>query len=171
MLYAKPHQLSHAIASPCPIIRWIVLVRQGRWVTHWGRYKLKAILQTTFSLMKMYELLLRLKFVRIENNSPALVQIMSCRLVDANSLSNHWRWVYWLIYASFSLNELSLNCKNHTYLTHDNVPWQPVGGHYGNLPARRSDSLYSCYIMCVFFQYEYHATTLPDFTALLYKSD
>ena len=63
--------------------------------THWGRYKMAAIFQTTFSnefsWMKMYEyrLQISLKFVPQGpiNNIPALVQIMAWRRPGDKPLS------------------------------------------------------------------------------------
>ena len=67
----------------------------GRALTHWGRDKMYAISQTTFSSafswMKMFELRLKisLKFVPEDqiNKIPSLVQIMACRLDGAKPLS------------------------------------------------------------------------------------
>ena len=42
------------------------------------------------------------------NNIPALVQIMTWRWPDAKPLSDQWLLIYWHIYASPGLNELSL---------------------------------------------------------------
>ena len=63
--------------------------RLGAWpalgvVTHWGRYKMTAIYQTTFSnafsWMKMYKFRLRFQWSLFPINIPALVQIMAwCR--------------------------------------------------------------------------------------------
>ena len=83
-------------------------------LTHWGRYKMAAILQTTFSnafsWMKMYEL--RLKF----HGSLFLgVQLIItqhwCKLWHgADQATSHylnqWWLVSWCIYASLCLNEL-----------------------------------------------------------------
>ena len=59
-------------------------------LTHWGRDKMDAILQTafssTFSWMKMFELLLKFPKDRI-NNIPALVQIMAWRRAGDKPLS------------------------------------------------------------------------------------
>ena len=56
-----------------------------------------------------------LKFVPNDpiNNIPALFQIMACRLVGAKPLSEtmleyQWWLVYWRIYASLGLNELTI---------------------------------------------------------------
>ena len=79
-------------------------------LTHWGRDKMAAIFQTTFSnafsWMKMYEFRLRFHW--------------SLFLRFQLTISHHWFWfdqatshylnqgwkVYWCIYASLSLNEL-----------------------------------------------------------------
>ena len=41
------------------------------------------------------------------NSIPALVQIMACRRPGDKPYLNQWRLVYWRIYASLGLNELS----------------------------------------------------------------
>ena len=78
-----------------PLWRIVVILHPNKWeLTHWGRDKMGAIFQTTFSTgyswIKMYEFRIKsnkisLKFVpKVPiNNIPALVQIMTwCRSGD-----------------------------------------------------------------------------------------
>ena len=58
------------------------------------------------------------------NNIPALVQIMACRLVGANR--NQWWSVYWRIYASLGLNELT----SHGGLLVTHICVSEVGDHW-----------------------------------------
>ena len=46
------------------------------------------------------------------NNIPALVQIVALRRPGDKPLSEQWWLVYWRIYASLGLNELTLNLIN-----------------------------------------------------------
>ena len=63
------------------------------WLTHWGRYKMEAISQTTFSntfsWMKMYEFQLKFQFIPkgTINNISAVVQIMAWRRPGDKTLS------------------------------------------------------------------------------------
>ena len=87
-------------------------------LTHWGRDKTAANLQTTISnalpWMKMYEFRLKFHwnlFLMVQygpiNNIPSLVQIMPWYTGQATSHQLNQRWlVYRRMYASLDLNEL-----------------------------------------------------------------
>ena len=84
-----------------------------RLLTHWGQYKIQAVLQTTFSntlsWMKIYEfwLIFSLKSVPKGpvNNISVLVQIMAWRRSGDKPLFEPMMVNYWSIYAPLGLNE------------------------------------------------------------------
>ena len=97
-------------------------------LTYWGRDKIYAIWQTTFSIVSFFNknvwilLKVSLKFVpKVHINSiPALVQIIACHLpfgaYQATShYLNQWRLVYGRIYASLGLNELT-QCNGDAFV-------------------------------------------------------
>ena len=72
---------------------------------------LRTTFSNAFSWMKMHEFRLRFHwnlFPRVQlTKIPALVQMMAWRQSGDKPLSGQWWSVYWRIYASFGLNELS----------------------------------------------------------------
>ena len=82
-------------------------------LTHWGRYKMAGIFQTTFSdQFSWIKISIKIAptFVpkRPINNIPSLVQIIACHR-PGNYLKHRWS-VCWRIYASLGLNELTEQC-------------------------------------------------------------
>ena len=87
-------------------------------LTHWGRDKMAAISQTTFSnvfsWMKMYELRLKFHWSLFLRVQLTILQHWFRWLLRASQVTSHclnqcWS-VYRLIYASLDLNELNLIC-------------------------------------------------------------
>ena len=86
--------------------RWPLCTGDGKLIlglyvlTHWGRDKMATIFQTTFSnafpWMKMYEFRSKFHWVLFPG-----VQL---------TIFQHW-FVYWRIYASFGLNELTTSTR------------------------------------------------------------
>ena len=79
-------------------------------LTHWGRDKMAAISQTTFSnafpWMKMLELRLNFHwslFLRVQLTT---FQLWFGAVQATSHFLNQWWLVYWRIYASLGLNEL-----------------------------------------------------------------
>ena len=99
---------AHGIHEPYFVVRFLI---------HNGRDKMLDIVRTTFSnafsWMKMYGFRLRFHWSFFPNgpinNISALVQIMVVADQAANHHLNQWCLVYWRIYASLGLNELSLH--------------------------------------------------------------
>ena len=84
-------------------------------LTHWGRDKMDAISQTTFSnglsWMKMYEYKLAFHWSLFLRVQLTIVQHWFRYWLGAGQVTSHylnqWWLVYWCIYASLSLNELT----------------------------------------------------------------
>ena len=88
-------------------------------LTQWGRDKMAAVSQTTFSSaflwMKMFKFLwISLKFVSKGpiDNIPALVQIMAWRWHTTSHYLKQWWLDYRRIFAALRLNELNLLVRN-----------------------------------------------------------
>ena len=87
----------------------------GRILTHWGRDKLDAISQTTFSnvfsWMKMFEFRLEFHWSMFPSDWITIIQHWFRWWLGAVQATSHylnqWWLVYRCIYASFGLNELS----------------------------------------------------------------
>ena len=87
----------------------------GRILTHWGRDKLDAISQTTFSnvfsWMKMFEFRLEFHWSMFPSDWITIIQHWFRWWLGAVQATSHylnqWWLVYRRIYASFGLNELS----------------------------------------------------------------
>ena len=95
-----------------------------QWLTHWGRDKMDAISQTTFSSafswIKMFEFRQKFHwslFLRVK-----LTMFHHCLRwwLGAGQATSHylkqWWLVYWRIYASLGLNELSARCGSFSAL-------------------------------------------------------
>ena len=93
----------------------------SRWFTHWGRDNMDAISQTTFSSaflwMKMLKFLLRFLwnlFLRVQLTIFQHWFRLWLGAVQATShYLNQWWLVYWRIYASPGLNELTTLSASH----------------------------------------------------------
>ena len=93
-----------------PLIQVIELV-----LTHWGQDKMAAIFQKTFSnafsWMKMYKFLLKFHWSVFPGVQLAIFHHWFRQWLGANQVTihylNQWWLVYWCIYASLCLNELT----------------------------------------------------------------
>ena len=82
---------------------------------HWGWYKMAAILQMTFSnafsWMKMYKFRLRFHWGLFQMVQITIFQHSFGEWLGANQATSHflkqWMLVYWCIYASLGLHELT----------------------------------------------------------------
>ena len=118
---------------------WIYI--RARHLTHWGRDKMAAISQTmfsnAFSWMKMYEFRLKFHWSLFLRFQLTIFQHWFrywLGAVRATSL-NQWWLVYWRIYASLGLNELThLSLVPHIYAS---VNWVSICSGNGLSPARR----------------------------------
>ena len=89
-------------------------------LTHWGRAKMAAIFQTTFSnafsWMKMLEFRLKGHWRLFARGQLTIFQLWFREwlgAVQATSQNlNQWWSVYWRIYASLGLNELKKTCSH-----------------------------------------------------------
>ena len=83
-------------------------------LTHWGRDKMDAIFQTTFSngysWMKMYEFRIKFHWSLFLRFPLTISQHWFRSWLDADQATSHylnlWWWNHWRIYASLGLNEL-----------------------------------------------------------------
>ena len=90
-------------------------------LTHWGRDKMAIIFQTTFSnafsLMKMDEFRLRFHQSLFPRFQLTIFQHWFRQWLGAVQATSHylnqWRLVYWHIYASLGLSELTFGLRNH----------------------------------------------------------
>ena len=86
-------------------------------LTNWGRDKMDAISQTTFSnafsWMKMHEFRLRFHWSLFQRFELAIFQHWFRYWLGAGQATSHylnqWMLVYWRIYASLGLNELNVS--------------------------------------------------------------
>ena len=92
-------------------------------LTLWGRDKMAAIFQTIFSnefsWMKMYEFRLRFHwslFIRVQLTTFQHWFRSWLGADQASHYLNQWWLVYWRIYVSPSLNELTLSVRGPSYL-------------------------------------------------------
>ena len=100
-------------------------------LTHWGRDKMVAIFQTTFSngfsWMKMYEFRLTLHWSLFLGVQLTIFQHWFRYWLGANLSTSHyliqWLSVYWRIYASLGLND-RVNDSRFGQLTYG--PWAPA---------------------------------------------
>ena len=103
---------SHHHRGQCPQ-EWDGWARLS--LTHWGRDKMDAISQTTFSSafywMKMYEFRLRFHWILFPRVQLTIFHHWFRYWLGAGQATSHylnqWWLVYWRIYASLGLNELT----------------------------------------------------------------
>ena len=87
-------------------------------LTHWGRDKMAAIFQTTFSngfsWMKMFEFRLKCHWSLFQMVKLTIFQSWFRKWLGADEATSHylnqWWLVYWRIYAPLGLNELRIPC-------------------------------------------------------------
>ena len=103
-----------------PICSYIVFIscrRSVQTLTHWGRDKMAAIFQTILSnhffRMKMFEFRLRFHWNLFPGPQFTIFNHWSRQWLGAGQATSHylnqWWLVYWRIYTSLGLNELSCN--------------------------------------------------------------
>ena len=128
-------------------VNWLINVFHCRWVdplvlgpispmvlpallTHWGGDKMDHISQTmfsnAFSWMKMFEYRLRFHWILFLGIRLTIFQHWFRLWLGASQVTSHylnqWWLKYWRIYASFGLNELTLNMPvPYKYGTHQCV--------------------------------------------------
>ena len=114
-------------SSPEEVLKWccstlrFILKQERRglsmhWLTHWGRDKMAAIIQTTFSnafsWMKMYEFRLRFHWSLFLRVQLSIFHHWFRWWLGAGQVRSHylnqWWLVYWRTYASLGLNELRM---------------------------------------------------------------
>ena len=91
------------------------------YLTHWGRDKMAAIFQTTFSnafsRMKMFKFRLRFHWSLFPRVQLTIFQHWFRWWLGADQATSHYlnqgRKVYWRIYASLGLNELNYSSINY----------------------------------------------------------
>ena len=106
-------------------------------LTHWGRDKMDAVSQTTFSSAFFNEnvwipIKISLKFVPRgpSSNIPALVRIMAWRRQATSHYLKQWRLICWRIYASLGLSELNNKSVCYSYARiwkYIRLPYQVYG--------------------------------------------
>ena len=90
-------------------------------LTHWGRDEIDAILQTTvsraFSWMKIYRFRIKFHWSLFPRVQLPIFQRWFRQWLGADQATSHclnqWWVVYWRIYASLGLNELTVTGKLH----------------------------------------------------------
>ena len=95
--------------------QWLIYQGYNDALTHWGRDKMAAILQTTFSnavsWMKVYEFRLIFHWGLFLRFKLTIFQYWFRKWLGADQTTSHylnqWWLVYWRIYASLGLNELT----------------------------------------------------------------
>ena len=127
-------------------------------LTHWGRDKIDAILQTTFSnaisWMKMFEFRLRFHwslFLRVELT---IIQHWFRSWLGADQATSHYLNQWWLvcrrIYASLGLNELTDNSPLHNVTSFVGItPLISMSPHYQNNTCNSVISSRQSNAMCV----------------------
>ena len=111
-------KLEIRIISPDPrinIVPWVGIPLQCIVLTHWGRDKMAATFQTTFSnafsWMKMYEFQLRFHWSLFLRVQLTIFQHWVRQWLGADQATSHcltqWRLVNWRIYTSLDVNELT----------------------------------------------------------------
>ena len=94
-------------------------------LTHWGRDKMAAIFQTTFSnafsWMKMFKFRLRFHWSLFPRVQLIILQHWFRWWLGAGQVTSHylnqWWLIHWRIYASRGLNELTLNMWGPTLIS------------------------------------------------------
>ena len=100
--------ITKKLAGSTPGVQLITL-------THWGRDNMAAIFQTTFSFtfswIKMFEFRIRFHWNSFLRVKLAILQHWLIYWLGADQATSHylnqWSLVYWRIYASLCLNELT----------------------------------------------------------------
>ena len=102
-------------------------------LTHWGRDKMAAIFQTTFSdefsWMKMYKFRLKFHWNLFPRVQLTIFQHWFRKWLGAGQATSHylkqWWLVYWriyaYIYASRGLNELTVHGQQHSFSTRESI--------------------------------------------------
>ena len=114
-------------------------------LTHWGRDKMAAFSQTTlsnaFSWIKMFEFRLRFHWILFPGIQLTIFQHWFRLWLGAGQATSHylnqWWFVYWRIYASLGLNELTepSYCPNQCWLIINMIRWHSPGDNStGNVP-------------------------------------
>ena len=93
-----------------------VMPLSGYCISHWGRDKMAAIFQTTFSnafsWLKMFEFQLRFHWILFPGVQLTIFQHWLRSWLGTSQATSHylnqWWFVYWRIYASLGLNELNM---------------------------------------------------------------
>ena len=84
-------------------------------LSHWGRDKITAILQTTFSnafsWMKIYEFRSRFHWNLFLRFQLTISHHNGWAPIATSHYLNQWWLIYWQIYASLGLNELYIECS------------------------------------------------------------
>ena len=98
------------VMKSCWFFYWTCICLQLS-LTHWGREKMAANFLTTiantFSQIKIYKISLKFVYYGPIDNIPALVQITAWRRPGDIHYLSQWWLVYWRIYGSLGLNELT----------------------------------------------------------------
>ena len=115
----NPHGFFQPVTLVISLIMHYVL-------THWGRDKMAAIFQTTFSnafsRMKMYEFRLRFHWILFLRFELTIFQHWFRKWLGADQATCHYLNQWWLVYrrifASLGLNELNPGILDRWFRTH-----------------------------------------------------
>ena len=122
-VFPLPLQLSSLLLAP--LHYWL------QWLTRWGRERMTAISQTTFSdafsWMKIFEFRLKFHWSLFPRVQLTIVQHWFRQWLGADQATSHYLNQWWLdyrrIYASLGLNELTIVMVHNRALAYGDFAW------------------------------------------------